>query len=87
MITFARAVTQRIVAVVTDSDEADESRQPRCDYCSLPAVCFGADLVHPKWRCPRHCRKFRQFGGTCGPDNYLHTHFHTENLTLGRVTE
>lgn len=55
---------------------------PHCDYCGLPAVCFGADLAHPMHRCPRCCRAHRQFGGIHGPDDYLAGHAAAEGITL-----
>jgi len=55
---------------------------PHCDWCGLPAVCFGADLADPKHRCPRCCREDRQFGGVHGPDNYLETHAVAEGIAL-----
>lgn len=30
---------------------------PMCDECGDPAVCLGADLVAPKWRCGGCCWK------------------------------
>jgi len=55
-----------------------QSYHPRCDHCSLPAICFGADLAAPKHRCPRCCRRFKQFGGFHGPDDYLGGHMAAE---------
>jgi len=51
---------------------------PTCDYCAYPAVCFGADLAHPKHRCPIHCRKHRQFGGVHGDEEYMNGHTYAE---------
>lgn len=53
---------------------------PRCDYCSLPAVCFGADLAHPRHRCPRCCREHRQMGGVHGDGQYLVGHEASEGV-------
>jgi transposase-like protein len=53
-----------------------------CDYCGLPAVCYGADLVDPRYRCPRCCREYSQFGGVHGPAEYLAGHAAAEGLAL-----
>lgn len=53
-----------------------------CHSHRLPAVCFGADLAHPKHRCPRCCRADRQFGGVHGTDNYLYGHEYAEGVEL-----
>lgn len=55
---------------------------PRCDYCTLPAVCYGADLGMSMHRCPRCCRAHRQFGGTHGPADYLEGHCAAEGVTV-----
>jgi hypothetical protein len=55
---------------------------PHCDYCGLPAVCFGADLAAPRHRCPRCCREYPQLGGIHGPDDYLVGHVAAEGIVL-----
>lgn len=59
-----------------------DDEQPRCDYCGLPAVCFGADLAYPRHRCPRCCREHPQFGGFHGPSDYLGGHAAAEGYEL-----
>lgn len=63
------------------SDESERTH-PRCDYCGLPAVCFGADLAAPQHRCPRCCRAHRQFGGVHGRADYLEGHLASEGQTV-----
>lgn len=64
-----------------------EEEYPRCDYCGLPSVCFGADLAAPKYRCPRCCRRYRQFGGVHGRDEYLEAHLEAEGCILHKRLE
>lgn len=55
------------------------SEWPRCYRCPLPAVCFGADLVAPRHRCPRCCH--RDHGvQTHGPVDYLEGHEAAEGV-------
>lgn len=56
------------------------STYPRCDRHGLPAVCFGADLVAPRYRCPWCCRHDPQLGGYHGSKDYLEGHLSAENL-------
>jgi hypothetical protein len=70
----------------------DQGEWPRCDYCGLPAVCYGADLALPKHRCPRCCRANPQFGGRMTPfggdpafhgrDDYLDGHAAAEGVGI-----
>jgi len=66
---------------------SDDTVYPRCDYCGLPAVCFGAALVAPKRRCPWCCRRDKQFGGVHGLDNYLDGHMASEGCSVKTGTE
>jgi hypothetical protein len=68
--------------ILNGGETGTDDDHPRCDYCGLPAVCFGADLVAPKYRCPRHCRANRQFGGVHGPSDYLDGHMAAEGYTF-----
>lgn len=51
-----------------------------CDFCPRPAVCFGADLVNPKYRCPRHCHEHHTIEQHGDPD-YLRGHESAEGVT------
>jgi hypothetical protein len=57
------------------------SPHPRCDLCPLPAICFGADLAHPKHRCPRCCHR-DHLVFTHGPEDYLGGHMAAEGVTV-----
>lgn len=80
---LAQRAQERIIEFVTDSNDHVAENHPRCGYCGLPAVCFGAGFVNPKHRCPRCCRERRQFGGRHGPDNYLVSHLTSEGVSFG----
>lgn len=70
-----------------DTDDQPSSTQSRCDHCGLPAVCFGADLIEPKYRCPRCCRRYRQSGGAHGPEDYLAGHIAAEGCAPDRLSQ
>jgi len=65
---------------ITEKPESDP--YPRCDYCTLPAVCVGAGMVSPMNRCPRCCREYQQLGGHHGADEYLEAHLEAEGIGL-----
>ncbi|MUV61722.1 hypothetical protein [Halobacterium sp. CBA1126] len=65
----------------------------RCTRHSLPAVCLGADLANPEYRCPRCCRLDPQYGSDGmtvyggrtafhGRDDYLVGHKAAEGINL-----
>lgn len=56
-----------------------ESQQ--CDFCPLPAVCFGADLAAPRWRCPRCCHRDHHVQ-LHGPPDYLMGHEASEGIDV-----
>ena len=78
-----------MIAAILDRIRGDRSTEiaerPRCDYCGLPAVCFGADLGAPYHRCPICCRRYPQFGGPHGPDDYLEGHMAAEGCVPDRL--
>lgn len=49
-----RLPSRRLRVALDDSSEGSDS-WPRCDVCGLPGIYLGADLVDPKYRCPRCC--------------------------------
>ncbi|MCD2204428.1 hypothetical protein [Halobacterium sp. KA-6] len=77
----------------TTPSEEREHDWRRCTRHSLPAVCLGADLANPEYRCPRCCRLDPQFGGDGmtvyggrtafhGDDDYLVGHEAAEGIQL-----
>ena len=57
---FRENVWNPLVERVTDSDDTRDAEWPRCDDCTLPAVCVGAQLARPPENlcgqcCPTHC--------------------------------
>lgn len=74
-----RALLSRVLARLRD--ERDERGPwPSCDFCARPAICFGADLANPRWRCPGCCRERPQFGGPHGDSNHLVGHEYAEGV-------
>ena len=56
------------------------SDYPRCYRCGRPAVCFGADLVAPKHRCPRCCRIDHHVDHRHGDAEHLNGHVYSHGF-------
>lgn len=79
---ISRAVSVLKQRVGVEEEQSNKNVFQVCDFCNLPAVCFGANFVNPKFRCPIHCREHPQIGGVHGRDNYLRGHIESEGVSF-----